>query len=153
VYENAGRKELGMKKSLCGLFVAGLVLAFATALAAGTLENQGMAWLAAQTEPAAINVSGTWSSEFGELRLDQAAASRDVSGSGGGYELIGVVSGKRLFLLFDTKRGTLDYCAVLDSEGDNSLSGNYYDRNTFINGRAFSTPCRVKSRKINMRRR
>src|ERR1035437_371347 len=133
-----------MKKSLCRLLVAGFVFIFATALTAGTLEKQGKAWLDAQKDPAAINISGTWSSEFGELRLDQAAASRDVSGTGGGYELTGVVSGKRLYLLFATHRGTVDYCAIVSSESDNVLTGDYHSRTS----RLGSGLCQEKSRRM-----
>jgi hypothetical protein len=46
------------------------------------------------------------------LHLLQTAGSREVSGNGGGYEITGVVSGKRLFMLFATSH-TVEYCATL----------------------------------------
>jgi hypothetical protein len=140
-----------MKKLLSGLLVAGFVFAFATTLRAGSLEKQGKDWLDKQTDPAAINVSGTWSSEFGELRLDQVAGSRDVSGSGGGYSLDGVISGKRLYLLFATNRGTVDYCAVVSSESDGVLSGEYYSRLSRL--RMGTGLCQEKSRRLLMHKR
>jgi len=94
---------------------------------AGSLENQGKAWLDAQTEPAAINVSGNWDSEFGNMHFLQVPGSREVSGIGGGYELTGVVSGKRLFLLFSIG-GSVDYCATMSYESDSSLIGTYSNR-------------------------
>jgi hypothetical protein len=140
-----------MKKLLGGLLVAGFVFAFATNLGAGSLEKEGKEWLDKQTDPAAINVSGTWSSEFGELRLDQVAGSRDVSGSGGGYNLDGVVSGKRLYLLFATNHGTVDYCAVVNSESDGVLSGEYYNRLSRL--RMGTGLCQEKSRRLLMHKR
>ena len=140
-----------MKKLLSVLLVAGFVLAFSTALYAGSLENQGKAWLDKQKDPVAINVSGVWESEFGELRLDQATGSRDVSGSGGGYNLAGVVSGKRLYLLFATKSGTVDYCAVVSSESDSILSGEYYNRLSRL--RMGEGLCQEKSRRLLMHKK
>jgi len=71
-----------MKKFLSGLFVTGFVLVMSVALSAGALEDQGKAWLDAQKEPAAVNVAGTWDSEFGVLRLAQSEGSRDNSLTG-----------------------------------------------------------------------
>jgi hypothetical protein len=102
-----------------------ICIAFPTTLNAGTVNNQGKAWLDAQKDPAAINVDGTWNSdEFADLHLSQDAGSRDVSGVGAGYRLTGVVNGKRLYLLFTSGR-TVEYCAVLTSGSGNSLVGSY----------------------------
>jgi hypothetical protein len=153
VYENAGRKgkELGMKKFFLGMVLAGFALVSVTVLNAGTVNNQGKAWLDAQTDPPAINVSGRWDSDFGVLSLDQATTSRDVSGSGGGYQLTGVVSGKRLFLLFASNSGTVDYCATLSYENGNSLTGSYSDRQTRL--RFGHSLCQERSKKMYMRRK
>jgi hypothetical protein len=133
------------------MLMPGIMLVFATALMAGSLENQGKAWLDAQTDPAEINVSGAWkSSVFGDLSLSQAAGSREVTGRGGAYELTGVVSGKELFLLFGDQRGTVNYCAVLNSEGDNSLAGNYHYRTSRIVNRGGL--CQEKSYPISMKK-
>jgi hypothetical protein len=140
-----------MKKFLSGLFVTGFVLVMSVALSAGTLESQGKAWLDAQKEPAAVNVNGTWDSEFGVLYLDQAEGSRDVAGNGGGYELKGVVSGKQLYLLFFIGHGTVDYCAVMTSGNDNSLTGKYHNRVTRL--RFGSGLCQEKGRSINLRKK
>lgn len=133
---------------ICTVF---FLLVFATSLRAGSLEKQGKEWLDKQTDAADINVSGTWSSEFGELRLDQVAGSRDVNGSGGGYTLDGVVSGKRLYLLFSTNHGTVDYCAVVSSESDGVLSGEYYNRLSRL--RMGTGLCQEKSRRLLMHKR
>jgi len=140
-----------MKKFLSGLFVTGFVLVMSVALSAGALEDQGKAWLDAQKEPAAVNVAGTWDSEFGVLRLAQSEGSREVTGSGGGYELTGVVSGKQLYLLFATHHGTVDYCAVVSSGDDNSLTGQYHNRVTRLR---FGTGlCQSKGRRMYMRKK
>jgi hypothetical protein len=140
-----------MKKPIIAVIAVFFLFVFATSLSAGSLQEEGKAWLDAQKEPAAINVSGTWDSEFGDLRLKQAVGSRDVEGSGGGYELSGVVSGKSLFLLFATHRGTVDYCAVVDSQSDAELTGKYYNR---LSRLRFGTGlCQEKSRALNMRKR
>ena len=117
-----------MNKLFFKMFAMFFLLVFAASLSAGTLENKGQAWLDAQTDPAAMNVSGAWDSDFGIIHLDQAVGSRDVSGTQGNYVLKGVVSGKQLFLLFGDQRGTVNYCAVLNSEGGNSLAGKYHYR-------------------------
>jgi hypothetical protein len=140
-----------MKKSMGGLFVAGLTLVIATTLHAGSLENQGKTWLDAQKDPPAIDVNGTWSSEFGDLYLTQSAGSRDVNGNGGGYELTGVVSGKRLYLLFSNHHGTVEYCAVESSESDNRLAGSYSDRQTRL--RLGMGLCQQKSRAMFMNKK
>jgi hypothetical protein len=110
------------------LFAAELLLLSLIAFAAN-VEDVGKAWLDAQKDPPAINVNGVWSSEeWGDLHLTQAQGSRDVTGDSGGYELTGVVSAKRLFLLFHTGHGTVDYCATLSPEADNALRGSYSNR-------------------------
>ena len=111
-------------------------------LSAGTVEDQGKAWLDAQKDPAAINVD-----EFGDLHLSQDAGSRDVQGAGGGYGLMGIVSGKSLYLLFTSGR-TVEYCAVLSSGSGNSLSGTYSNRVSRL--RFGSGLCQEKSRRMYM---
>jgi hypothetical protein len=142
-----------MNKSFFKMFVVFFLLVFATSLNAGTLENQGRAWLDAQKDPAAINVNGTWqSSAFGELSLSQAAGSRDVRGDGGGYDLAGVVSGKSLYLIFSTKRhGTADYCAVMTAESNNLLSGEYFNRLSRL--RFGAGLCQTHGRTLTMKKR
>jgi hypothetical protein len=123
-----------------------LCISFPSSLTAGNVEDQGKAWLDTQKDPAAINVNGTWDSEeWGVLHLRQAEGSREVSGSGGGYGITGVVSGKRLFMLFSTRR-TVEYCATLSFEDDHSLAGSYSNRKSRVKGGL----CQEKTRPMNM---
>jgi len=111
--------------------------------------DRGKAWLDAQKDPPAMNVTGGWNSEeWGDLRLIQTQGSRDVSGDASGYELTGVVSGKRLFLLFHNRKGKVDYCATLSTAADNKLSGGYSDRVTRL--RFGHGLCQEKSRPMQM---
>jgi hypothetical protein len=104
-----------------------LCISLPVSLTAAKVEVEGKAWLDAQKDPAAINVNGAWNSdEWGVLHLLQAEGSREVSGNGGGEQITGVVSGQRLFMLFANNH-TVEYCAVLSPNGDNSLMGTYSD--------------------------
>lgn len=113
---------------------------------AAKVEVEGKAWLDAQKDPAAINVNGAWDSEeWGDFHLLQAEGSREVSGNGGGYEVTGVVSGNRLFMLLSTHH-TVEYCATLSPNGENALIGTYSDRKS----RVHSGLCQEKTRPMNM---
>ena len=126
----------------------GLLLLSLVAFAA-KVEDRGKEWLDAQKDPPAVNVSGDWNSpEWGAFHLTQAQGSRDVSGNAPGYEVVGAVSGKKLFMLFATKSGNIDYCATLSSENDNTLTGTYSDRVTRL--RFGHGLCQEKSRPIHM---
>jgi hypothetical protein len=138
-----------MKRLMITATLVLLCISFPTSLTAAKVEVEGKAWLDAQKDPAAINVNGAWDSdEFGALHLLQTDGSRDVSGNGGGYEITGVVSGTRLFMLFGSSH-TVDYCAVLSANGDSSLMGTYSDRKS----RLHSGLCQEKSRPMNMTRK
>jgi hypothetical protein len=126
-----------MKRLLYRSIVVCAILAFANVLIAGTLNKQGKEWLDAQKDAPAINVDGTWTSDaFGDIHLSQDAGSRDVSGVGGGYEIRGVVSGTRLYLLLASSHlassHTVDYCAVLSTGSGNSMIGSYSSRATWL---------------------
>jgi hypothetical protein len=126
-----------------------LCTSFPTSLTAAKVEVEGKAWLDSQKDPAAINVNGAWDSdEWGAFHLSQAEGSREVSGNGGGYEIVGVVSGKRLFLLFSEKH-TVEYCATLSPNGENSLAGTYSNRKS----RLHAGLCQESSRPMNMTRK
>lgn len=126
-----------------------LCISLSTSLTAAKVEVEGKAWLDAQKDPPAINVNGAWDSEeWGAFRLSQAEGSREVSGNGGGYQITGVVSGKRLFMLFSSNH-TVDYCATLSSNGENSLTGTYSNRKS----RLHSGLCQESSRPMNMTRK
>jgi hypothetical protein len=126
-----------------------LCISFPTSLAAAKVEVEGKAWLDSQKDPAEINVSGVWDSEdWGTFHLIQAEGSREVSGNGGGYEITGVVSGKRLFLLFSTRQ-TVEYCATVSPNGEKSMVGTYSNRKS----RLKSGLCQESSRPMNMARK
>jgi hypothetical protein len=123
-----------------------LCISFPTSLAAAKAEVEGKAWLDAQKDPPAMSVNGGWDSdEWGAFHLIQAEGSREVSGNGGGYEITGVVSGKRLFMLFSGKHA-VEYCATLSPNGENKLAGTYSNRKS----RLHSGLCQESSRPMNM---
>ena len=125
-----------------------LCISFPTSVPAAKVEVEGKAWLDAQKDPPAMNVNGTWNSDdWGAFHLIQAEGSREVSGNGGGYEIAGVVSGKHLFMLFST-RHTVDYCATVSLNGENTLTGTYSNRKS----RLHSGLCQESSRPMNMKK-
>jgi hypothetical protein len=129
---------------ILALFLA--CITFPTTLGAAKVEVEGKAWLDAQKDPPAMNVNGAWESqEWGAFLLKQSEGNRDVTGNGGGYDITGVVSGKRLFMLFSTKH-TVEYCATLSPNSENSLAGTYSDRKS----RLHSGLCQESSRPMIM---
>jgi hypothetical protein len=126
-----------------------LCISLPTSLPAAKVEVEGKAWLDSQKAPPEINVNGVWDSEeWGDLHLIQPEGSRDVSGNGDGYNIVGVVSGKRLFLLF-AEHHTVEYCATLNPNGENSMIGTYSNRKS----RLHSGLCQESSRPMNMKKR
>jgi hypothetical protein len=96
-------------------------------LFAQKLVTKGQAWLAARNEPAEINVNGSWhGGSWGTVTLSQAQGSREVTGSGDDWEIVGVVSGKKVCLLFH-HRGKVAYSAELLPDGPNGLDGHYVE--------------------------
>lgn len=135
-----------MKQLTFALTLLLLCVAFPVSLGAAKVEVEGKAWLDAQKDPPEINVNGAWDSEeWGAFLLTQPEGSREVTGKGGDYDITGVVSGKRLFMLFSTKH-TVDYCATLSSNGEKSLTGTYSDRKS----RLKSGLCQESSRPMIM---
>lgn len=141
-----------MKPSTYRFLLAIVVFSAATVMFAASLEKQGKAWLDQYKDPAQINVSGTWSSSFGNLQLNQAKDGRDVTGSGGGFELTGVVSGKTLYLLF-SKNGTVGYCGIVTASSDTSLVGQYEYRLSHLRFGAGSGVCQTKGYTLNLTKR
>ena len=141
-----------MKLCIRGLLFVGALLSVATLLSAATLEKQGKDWLAQYKDPAQVNVSGTWGSDLGVLQLDQAKDGRDVTGSGGGFELNGVVSGRTLYLLF-SKNGTIGFCAEVTANSDTNLMGEYQYRLSHLRFGAGSGVCQTKGFRLNMTKR
>jgi hypothetical protein len=137
-----------MKQVTFALTLLLLCISFPISLPAAKVEVEGKAWLDAQKAPPEMNVNGVWDSEeWGDFHLTQSEGSRDVSGNGGGYQIMGVVSGKRLFMLF-YENHTVDYCATLSPNGENSLAGTYSNRKS----RLHSGLCQESSRPMNMKR-
>jgi hypothetical protein len=135
-----------MKRLMITAILLLLCISFPTSLTAVKGDVEGKAWLDAQKDPAAINVNGTWDSEeWGTFHLVQTEGIREVSGNGAGYEITGVVSGKRLFMLFVSRRA-LNYCATMSPNGENSLIGTYSSRKTLLHSGA----CQEKTRPMNM---
>lgn len=141
-----------MKRSTYLFLLVSAVLSAATMMFAASLEKQGKAWLDQYKDPAHINVTGAWESDFGTLQLDQAKDGRDVSGNGGGYQLNGVVSGKTLYLLF-SKNGTIGYCAVVTASSDSSLIGQYEYRLSHLRFGAGSGVCQTKGYTMTLTKR
>lgn len=114
-----------MKIQFSRLLLVGMILVLAVGLSAGDLDTKGKAWLDSHNEPPAINVAGNWhAKEWGKIVLRQAPDSRELMGDGDGWDITGVVSGNRVFLLFSNK-GKVTYSAVLTSQPDNTLNGSY----------------------------
>jgi len=118
-------KEPRMKKVVQILLI--LAIFAGVALSRGPkLEKEGKEWLAGYSEPAKVNVNGTWNAkEWGQIKLVQEQGSRDVTGKGDGWDITGVVSGDSAYLLSSGKGGGIVYSAKLTMEGDNKLNGSY----------------------------
>lgn len=114
-----------MKKYASRLLPLSMVLLFALSLSAGDLDTKGKAWLGTHSDAAAITVGGKWhAKEWGTIRLIQTEGNRDVTGDGDGWDITGVVSGTKLFLLF-SHHNKVNYSAELTSQADGSLNGTY----------------------------
>ena len=133
---------------LLGFTFSTSIVVFASSPHSQTLHELGQAWLDAHQDPALVNVSGDWESEFGEIHLEQAENSRDVVGNGGGYQIRGVVSGKGFYFAFET-RGRVTYCAEVEQVNDTSFTGVYHDRV----GIAVPGMCTSRSRTLTLRKR
>ena len=115
-----------MKRLLCSfLVIVAILVLVPNANARNFLDAKGKKWLDTHASPALINVDGNWyARDWGQIVLNQARNSRDVTGNGDGWDITGVVSGKQLFLLFSGSGG-LTYSAVLTGDGEMSLDGSY----------------------------
>ena len=113
------------------IFSVMLALFLAVPADAAKVEGRGRAWLDEQKDSPQVNVTGSWQSpDWGALTLTQAEGSRDVSGADDHYDLTGVVSGKKLYLLFAKISGSVAFCATLISASDGILKGTYSYRVT-----------------------
>jgi hypothetical protein len=86
---------------------------------------RGHAWISDQTLPAEINVAGSWRSrEWGNVSLSQRG--RAVNGRIDEYQVDGVVSGQKVYLLA-SHAGWYYYSLVLEMPSADLLIG-YYAR-------------------------
>ncbi len=114
-----------MKKSLLLLSISAITVILTIPLSAGNLTTKGRAWLDAQGQNAAADVSGVWYSKgWGTIVLHQAPGSRELTGKDGGLEVSGVVVGRQVRLLF-SQRDKVVYSAELTLDADGALSGEY----------------------------
>ena len=65
-----------------------------------------------------------WGHDWGELVLNQAEGNRALKGQCEKWDVHGVVSGNRVFLLFSSY-GDVAYSAVLTAAGDKVLDGSF----------------------------
>jgi hypothetical protein len=103
-----------------------VVLVALTVLLCGQKEEkEGKAWLDAYTDPPALNVTGVWTGkDWGKVSLNQREGGRRIIGSGDGWDISGVVSGKDVYLLF-CHEGKIAYSAKLTAEEPAQLTGTY----------------------------
>ena len=114
-----------MQRYLHMALAAVLLFASPSSLGAQRLKAKGQAWLDAHTDPAAINVEGNWyDHDWGTIALRQAKDSRDLTGAGDGWDVDGVVSGKKVYLLF-CSRGNAVYSAILTFVSNTELNGTW----------------------------
>jgi len=86
-------------------------------------NRSGRIWLSDQSAPASLNISGNWtSSDWGRGSLRQTG--RTVRGDIGGYDVQGVVSGSKVYLLF-ASNGWFYYSAILESPSPGVLTGRF----------------------------
>lgn len=119
-------------KHLLTLAVASLVLnSCQTAETIKKNEVAAQSWMASQSSPARINVSGSWFAEsWGKANLKQSG--RDVTGTIDTFEVRGVVSGNKAYLTtWDS--GKCYYAIVLSQSGRNVLTGTYTDGPVYLN--------------------
>lgn len=103
-------------------------------------NKTGDNWLSDQTGPADINLSGSWiSDDWGRATLLQNG--RRVSGSLGGYEVEGVVSGQRAYLLI-AQGDWYYYSAVLELQRPGLLTGRFSRAIPFV--RSLGRPMRLE---------
>jgi hypothetical protein len=115
----------------------------AAALSAQDEDKQGKAWLAscAGDEAAALNVTGIWKTpSWGMISLNQRKESRNIVGSGDGWDITGVVGGTTVCLVFSHK-GKVAYSSKLTEEGPGKLSGVY--ANGLSSAGSKTTPMRL----------
>lgn len=118
-----------------------MVFAFTVLLHGQNEEKEGKAWLDANTNPPAMNVTGLWvGRDWGNVSLNQREGGRWIIGTGDGWDISGVVSGKEVYLLF-CHNGKIAYSAKLTAEGASQLTGIY--ANGILSSRSKTRPIRL----------
>ena len=84
---------------------AGLVLCAPSGMLAKDKLDEAKSWLAAHSDPAEINVIGSLrdSDEWRTVLLHQTRGAREVTGTSDNWEIDGLVSGKKVYLVFFSK--------------------------------------------------
>jgi hypothetical protein len=86
-------------------------------------NRTGDNWLSDQTEPAGINVDGNWTSDdWGHASFHQTG--RRITGTIGSYNVHGVASGERVYLLI-AQGDWYYYSAVLELQRPGLLTGRF----------------------------
>jgi hypothetical protein len=89
------------------------------------VDREGKTWLSTCSDPAALNVTGVWKdAKWGNITLNQHQDSRQVVGSGDGWNISGIVSGKSVCLLF-FNGDKVTYSAKLTEDASGNLAGGY----------------------------
>jgi hypothetical protein len=113
-----------MKKSI--LILGLLAAALAATLYGAKVDREGRIWLDARQGAPEVNVNGTWTSKvWGKVVLNQGEDSRDIIGRGDGWNILGVVAGNKVYLIFSYKNGLIAYSAELTADSPNTLVGGY----------------------------
>jgi hypothetical protein len=113
-----------MHSATCALLLA-MTLACAAPVFGQAEEKDGRAWLEANREAAAVNVTGVWEgAEWGRIPLSQREGGRRIIGTGDGWDVSGVVSGNQVYLLFSHK-GKVAFSAKLTADATGALTGVY----------------------------
>jgi len=117
-----------MRRVLTGsilIVVISTTLLISTAFAQRA-DKEGKAWLDTCSEPSTLKLTGIWKDlKWGNLTFNQHEGSRQVIGSGDGWDISGVVSGNSVCLLF-SHYDKVAYSAKLTADASSSeLSGGY----------------------------
>jgi hypothetical protein len=128
-FNNRVEAPRGVRRTTLSSVRIALVLALvsAAALIGQKVEKEGKAWLDTRTEPAGANVNGNWhAGSWGMITLNQAQGSREVTGKSEDHDILGVVSGSHVYLLFG-HNGHVYYSAELSQDAPHTLTGQYAD--------------------------
>lgn len=84
-------------------------------------NEAGEQWLAQHTASPRLNIAGNWQADdWGSATFYQSG--RQITGTLGGFQVEGVVSGPRAYLLI-SEGGWIYYTMILGSPGSGRLSG------------------------------